>query len=297
MLELKKAAREQVKIKIGLAGSAGSGKTASSLLLGYGIVGDWSKIALIDTENRSSELYAGAKFGDVTIGDFNVIHIAPPFTPEKYIEAMDMCLKASEIELIILDSMSQEWDGKGGVLEIHTNMPGNSFTNWGKLTPRHNRFIDSIIHANKFVICTMRTKQDYVLVEKNGKQVPEKVGLKAITREGVDYEFTLVFDIDIKHHATSSKDRTNLFMDKPDFVVTPETGMTIKKWCESGVASTPEITPSEAITRLAMCNSVEELKLLKETLPATVISDKGFNDAAKARFKEITTTETQPTLL
>jgi hypothetical protein len=64
--------------------------------------------------------------------------------------------------------------------------------------------------------------------------VPEKVGLKGITREGMDYEFTIVLDIDLKHHVIASKDRTGLFMDKPQFVITEATGVMIKDWCMSG---------------------------------------------------------------
>lgn len=273
-MKLTKASRKQLKIKIGLSGSSGSGKTASALLLAYGMTGDWGKIALIDTENRSSELYVGAKFGDTVIGDFNVIHLAPPFSPERYIECIQACMEVNDIEVVILDSMSHEWDGKGGVLDIHSNMPGNSFTNWGKLTPRHNRFIDAIIQANKFVICTMRTKQDYVLTEKNGKQVPEKVGLKAITREGVDYEFTLVFDIDIKHNVTASKDRTALFMDKPDFVITPETGKTIKAWCETGmVESIPELSVTD------ISSIKEQIKLMNDKAELTGYWNQLSNEA------------------
>src|SRR5213075_24314 len=108
---------------------------------------------------------------------------------------------------------SHEWEGIGGILETHGNMMGNSYTNWSKLTPRHNSFVQHILQSPAHVIGTIRAKQDYVLSEKNGKQVPEKVGLKGVTRDGMDYEFTLVFDIDIKHNASASKDRTGLFMD------------------------------------------------------------------------------------
>ena len=95
--------------------------------------------------------------------------------------------------------------------------------------------IQRILNVPCHVICTMRTKQDYVLSEKNGKMVPEKVGLKAIMRDGVDYEFTIVMDLNLKHHAVASKDRTNLFMGKPEFIITPETGNTILRWCNSEV--------------------------------------------------------------
>jgi len=245
-LTLKKATRKQLKLKIALNGSAGSGKTTSALLIAYGLTKSWDKIAVIDTENRSSELYVGMKVNDITIGEFNTIQISKPYAPEKYTEAINMCLNESEIECIIIDSASHEWEGSGGILDIHNSMTGNSFTNWGKLTPRHNKFIETIVNANKHIIATFRAKSDYVMQEKNGKQVPEKIGLKAITREGVDYEFTLCFDIDIKHNANASKDRTNLFMDKPEFVISVDTGNTLKQWSETG-EETKELTLEEKI--------------------------------------------------
>lgn len=233
-MELKKATRKQLKLKIALNGSAGSGKTTSALLMAYGLTNDWNKVAVIDTENRSSELYVGMNIDDIVIGEFNTIQLSKPYSPEKYVQALELCLKHNDIECIIIDSASHEWEGSGGVLDIHANMAGNSFTNWGKLTPRHNKFIETIVNANKHIIATFRAKSDYVMNEKNGKQVPEKIGLKAITREGVDYEFTLCFDIDIKHNANASKDRTNLFMDKPEFIINTETGRTLKQWSETG---------------------------------------------------------------
>ena len=259
-MEIKKASKKQLKLKVALNGSSGSGKTTSALLMSYGLIKDWSKICVIDTENRSSELYVGMKVGDIVIGEFMTIQLAKPFSPEKYIEALDLCLKTNEIECIIIDSMSHEWEGTGGILDIHNGMTGNSFTNWGKLTPRHNKFIESIVNANKHILGTFRAKQDYVMQEKNGKQVPEKIGLKAITREGVDYEFTLCFDIDIKHNAVASKDRTGLFMDKPDFVINAETGITLSEWCNNGEEiKTPDVLLNEAKDLNALKNAYESL--------------------------------------
>lgn len=233
--ELRKAQKQKAKLKLAVVGPSGSGKTYSSLLIASGMT-DWAKIAVIDTENGSADLYDG-------LGDYNVIQLQSPYTPERYIEAIQAAEKAG-MEVIIIDSISHEWDGKGGILEMHGAMPGNSFANWAKFTPRHNRFIEAILQSTCHVICTMRAKQDTVLVEKNGKQVPEKVGLKAVTREGVEYEFTLVLDINIKHQTTSSKDRTGLFVAEPEFVVTAETGKKLKDWAEKGIdpnKPTPEM--------------------------------------------------------
>lgn len=240
-----------------LQGPSGSGKTYSALLLAYGLCNNWAKIAVLDSENHSAELYSH-------FGSYNTLSIAPPFTPEKYCEAIHLCEQAG-MEVIILDSCSHEWDGSGGILDIHGNMAGNSFTNWSKLTPRHNAFIQAIIQSSCHIIGTIRSKQDYVLQEKNGKMVPEKVGLKGITRDGMDYEFTLVFEIDIKHNASASKDRTGLFVTKPEFRITSETGKEILNWCNEGTLIVQDESASITITtiqlqqRIAECVSITAL--------------------------------------
>jgi len=224
-MQLRQSERKQAKIKLAIQGCAGSGKTYSSLLLAFGITNNWSKIAVIDSENGSADLYAH-------LGQYNVLNLNNNYSPENYIEAIEICEKAG-MEVIIVDSLSQSWDF---LLEYHSSLSGNSFTNWGKITPRQNALIQKMLQSKAHVICTMRTKQDYVLNQKDGKFVPEKVGLKAVQRDGLDYEFTLVFDVDIKHFAVSSKDRTGLFMGKPEFIISELTGKRILDWCNSGVS-------------------------------------------------------------
>jgi hypothetical protein len=220
-MEIRKSERKKAKIKLAIQGSAGSGKTYSSLLLAKGLTGgDFAKIAIIDTENKSADLYAH-------LGNYNVVSMDPPYSPERYEEAISLCEKEG-MEVIILDSISHCWDY---LLEVHRNMPGNSFTNWGKITPRQNAFINKILSSNTHIISTMRVKQDYVLNQKNGKMVPEKVGLKAIQRIDLDYEFTIVFDIDSGHKSKVIKDRTGLFASAPEFVICPSTGHKIRDWC------------------------------------------------------------------
>lgn len=224
VMQLQKAERKQAVIKLALQGPSGSGKTYSSLLLAFGLVGNWNQIAIIDTENNSSHLYSH-------LGNYNVLSLAEPFTPERYIEAIAFCEK-SGMRAIIIDSISQEWEGSGGIIESHGNMAGNSFTNWNRMTPRHNAFVQKILQSSCHVVSTVRSKQDYVLTDKNGKMVPEKVGLKGVTREGMDYEFTVVLDLDIKHQATASKDRTGLFSNPIPFMITEQTGIKIRTWCQ-----------------------------------------------------------------
>lgn len=251
-MQLQKATRKRAKIKMALQGPSGSGKTFSSLQIAHGLCSDWSKVAVIDTEQGSAHLYSH-------LGDYSVVELVDTFSPERYTEAIDTCVKAG-MEVIILDSVTHEWEY---LLDYHSSLPGNSFTNWSKVTPRHNAFIQKILSSPCHIICTVRTKTDYVMTEKNGKMVPEKVGLKSVQRDGLDYEMTLVFDLDIKNNATASKDRTNLFTSKPEQKLSVETGKLIADWCNNG----DPVCVDDMTERIQSCISVKELLTLYKMFP------------------------------
>lgn len=263
-MNLQKASRKKAKIKLCLQGPSGSGKTYSALLLAYGLCNDWNKIAVVDTENHSAELYAH-------LGTFNTLQLSAPFTPEKYMQAIDVCEKAG-MEVLVIDSVTHEWEN---LLDYHTSLQGNSFTNWGRVTPRHNEFVRKILQSSMHIISTIRTKQDYVLNERNGKMVPEKVGLKTVQRDGLEYEFTLVFDIDMKNHAIASKDRTGLFFGQPEKKLSVETGKQINDWCNSGAA----ITVDDVSRRIGDIISIQELLSLYQQYPQ-------FKEVLKPEFEQ-----------
>lgn len=246
-MNISKASRKKAKMRLTISGPSGSGKTYSAILVAYGLTGNLSKVCVIDTENSSAELYAH-------LGDYNTIQLAAPFVPEKFIDAIKLCEQGG-IETIIIDSASHEWDGLGGILDIHTSIPGNSFTAWSKVTPRHNAFIQTMLQSPCHIITTVRSKTEYVLADKNGKQVPEKVGMKGIQKDGYEYDATLAFELNINHTAQVSKDRTGLFIGKHDFVLTPEVGRKIRQWCEE--LSTVKV--EDVSNRINDCRSIQEL--------------------------------------
>ena len=246
-MRLQQAQRQQAKLKIGLSGASGFGKTYSALLLAHGITNDWKKIAVIDTENNSANLYAD-------LGQFNTLNMEPPYPPERYAHAIEMCEKVG-MEVIIIDSITHEWQGKGGCLEIHEQL-GGRFQDWSKITPRHQSFIDAILQSKCHVITTTRRKIDYSLdINSSGKAKVIKHGTKEITREGWEYELTVNFElVNDKHLAKASKDRTGLFMNKPEFVINAATGRKLIQWCNEGVSL------DQAITEINACQTVEGLK-------------------------------------
>ncbi|MDR6406122.1 MULTISPECIES: AAA family ATPase [Chryseobacterium] len=238
-MQLKQSQRQQVKLRLGLSGASGFGKTKSALLLAYGMTQDWSKIAVIDTENSSASLYSD-------LGNYNVLDLQAPYSPERYIQAIELCEK-SNISVVIIDSASHEWNGTGGCLDIHEKL-GGRFQDWANVTPRHQAFINKILQSTCHIITTTRRKIDYSLdVGSNGKTQVVKHGTKEITRDGFEYELTVNFElINENHLAKASKDRTGLFMNKPEFLITSDTGRMILEWCNAGSKTNPSqiFTPS-----------------------------------------------------
>lgn len=223
----------------------------SALLIAYGLCGSWEKIAVIDTENNSADLYAH-------LGSFKTLSLEPPYSPERYIQGIEICLDAG-MEVIIIDSTSHEWDF---IIDFHSSLTGNSFTNWAKVLPRHQSFVDKVLQSNAHFICTVRTKTEYVLSEKNGKQVPEKVGMKGVQRENLEYEFTIVLELDMMHRAKASKDRTGLFMGKPEFVPTVQTGQVIAEWCNQGIEAPQVVTYEQVLELVRNCPTIADLNAL-----------------------------------
>lgn len=248
-MKLQQAQRHQVKLRLGLSGASGFGKTYSALLLAHGITNDWSKIAIIDTENNSASLYSH-------LGEFNVLTLNEPYSPERYIEAIKTCENAS-MEVIIIDSITHEWSGKGGCLQIHEQL-GGTFQMWAKVTPRHQAFLDSILQSKSHIITTVRRKTDYSLdINSDGKTKVVKHGTKEETRSNFEYELTVNFEIiNDNHLAKASKDRTGLFMDKPEFVINRATGKKLMEWCNVGVSI------DEAKKEISVCETIEGLKHL-----------------------------------
>ena len=223
-----KAERKQAKLRLALCGTSGSGKTYSALKIATGLGG---KIAMIDTEQKSGELYAN---------DFKyeVATLSPPFSPNRYIEIIKMA-ENSGFNVLIIDSLSHAWTGQGGVLEMHDQAcktTHNSFAAWRDVTPHHNALVDAILQSSLHIITTMTTKTAYEVQQNDkGKHVPVKVGLAPIQRDGMEYEFTAVLDLSIDGHiATSSKDRTSLF-DGTFFKPSEKTGEQLLEWLNTGV--------------------------------------------------------------
>jgi len=276
-LQLKKATRKKVKLRLNLSAPSGAGKTYGALLLAKGLVRSWDKIAVIDTENGSASLYEH-------LGDFNVIDLTPPFSPARYMQAIDACVSAG-IEAIIIDSSSHEWSGPGGCLEIneklaHARYRGNTWSAWHETTPRHDAFVQKVLQCDAHVITCTRSKMETVMGD--DKRV-KKLGMKDIQRDGWEYELTVSLNIDRDTHlAVASKDRTEIFEGKEPFMISENTGFMIKEWCDKGVM--PEKKKEvDYIAQLDECTSKEQLTEVWKSLPVSIRASQDIIDFSKIK--------------
>jgi hypothetical protein len=267
MFTIRQAERRQAKLRLALTGTSGSGKSLGAINLAAGM---GKKFVVIDTEHRSADLYAD-------VAKFDVLTLDKPFTPEKYIGAINYCEKQG-YEIIVVDSLSHAWAGEGGALDMHdaatqASSSKNSYMAWKEITPWQNRLVNTIIQSSAHIIVTMRVKTHYDVVDVGGKKRPIKIGLSPIQKEGMEYEFTAVLSLDKDSYLyTSSKDRTQIFEGKHE-KLSQETGKKIMDWLESG-KSIEESEKEEILElreKLIGCTTLELLrnafKLAREKYP------------------------------
>ena len=220
--KFRKATKDAVFLKLAITGPSGSGKTTAALRLARGLTGVNGKIAVIDTENSSSLLYAD-KY------DFDACVLEPPYTEEKFIGAIADAISA-KYDCVIIDSFSHVWQA---ILDYKSKLDmrgGNSYTNWANAGAKFDSVLQAILVSKLHIICCMRSKMDYAIdTDERGKKSIRKVGLAPIMRDGIEFEFSLVLDLDMNHKAVASKDRTRLFDSKIE-EITESTGEVLNNW-------------------------------------------------------------------
>lgn len=243
MVQIRKARRSATKLRLLLPGPSGSGKTWGGLTLAKGIGG---RTVVIDTEQGSSDMYD-------ELHEFDVVDLSPPFTPERYIECITACEEAG-YDIIIVDSITHEWNGKGGCLELvdeiaRAKFKGNTWSAYSEITPRHRAFIDAMLRSKAHIIATARAKTETAQVDEGGRKRVVKLGMAAETRQGVEFEFDVVLDlVHDGHFATVSKDRTGVFSGDPK-PITVETGRRLAEWLAGGTPTAKP--PSEKYAQAA----------------------------------------------
>lgn len=259
---IRKAKREKIFVKVALIGPSGSGKSYGSLRLATGMAseikkktGKDAKILVANTESKRGEYYAN-EF------NYDVVDIDPPHNPEKYVDVINFAIEQG-YDILIIDSSSHEWEGKGGCLELQ-QQAGGTYQSWAKVTPRHQKFINAIADSPIHIIATMRGKDQYEMnKDEKGRTQVQKLGVGAKQREGFEYEFTCSFLIDQKTNTCEvQKDNTHIFEHESSILLTEEHGKRIIQWADSGEGYTPVVRKDEEET------SADDLAAIKKQIVA-----------------------------
>ena len=238
----KKATKAAAKLRLGLIGPAGSGKTMTALRVAHGLGG---RVAVIDTERGSASLYSGER----GLG-FDVLELET-YEAEKFIQAIAQA-EAEGYDVLIIDSLSHAWAGKGGILEFVDKAAkrsgGGSFSGWRDATPLHNQLVDAILGAKLHVICTLRSKVEHVIEQVNGRTQVRKVGLQPVQRDGLEYEFTVVGDVTQDHELIITKTRAAWLKDQIIREAGEDLGRQLAAWLSDGLPSPVVSAPTPAKT-------------------------------------------------
>lgn len=248
MSSFKRATRKRIKARVALVGPTGSGKTYTALSLAK-TLGD--SIAVIDSENGSASRYFGMRLaGHERPLEFDVCELQKDFSPRNYVARIAEA-EAAGYDVLIIDSLSHAWAGTEGALDMvdkaRAKAKGdNSFTAWRHVTPEHNKLVDALVGCSCHLIVTMRTKTEYVIETVNGKSVPRKVGLTPVQRDGIEYEFDVVGEMDAEHELVITKTRCQDLDGFREVRPGPQFGTRLRAWLDDGEVVAPAVEPTPA---------------------------------------------------
>lgn len=250
----KKATREAKKLRAALIGPTGAGKTRTALEMAKA----FGRVALIDSEHGSATMYAD-------LVDFDHMELSS-FAPERYIEAIEEA-EAEGYDILIIDSLSHAWAGKDGILAYvdkrKSGDPKQSMSAWGSATPIQNRLVEKLLTCNLHLIVTLRSKMEH-LIEKDehGKTTVRKIGLQPVQRDGIEFEFDVICDIDQDNLLKVTKTRIDDIKGIEVMQANEALGGKIKSWLDAGAPSTQPPAPP----RMATQDQKDTMKTLLEAL-------------------------------
>lgn len=238
--EIKPANRGESKVFIQLTGLSGCGKTMSALRLARGLVGPKGKIGFVDTEQKRAGLYAD-KFGG-----FDVINMEAPFTPERYIQAIDT-FKDAGYDCVIVDSMSHEWDGVGGVLDMADKSSVKGIGAWKVPKAKHRKMMNHLLHCGMHIIGCYRAKKPLIEKMVNGRKVMEEGPLEICAESKNIYDITVsvILDEETKMPTINGKCPEDIeYLFRPDQFITEDTGGAIIEWLHTKCMDKRELRAS-----------------------------------------------------
>lgn len=279
-MAFKKAVKKKMLGRLALCGPTGSGKTYSALRIGAGMLPEGGTMAVIDSERRSASKYAD-KF------DFDVTELEN-HSPREYVREIKAAAAAG-YSVLVIDSLSHAWIGKDGALEqvdqiAKRTQSHNSFAAWRDVTPQHNELVDAILNFPGHVIATMRSKMAYVMEKDGGTKTNiRKVGMEPVQREGIEYEFDVVGDMNLDNSLVITKTRCPGFKGLIQHEPGEEFGKAFLEWLNAG--KDPVAYANEGA---AKCTTVEQLSALRREMEENGLFTGEAREILLKRHRELT---------
>jgi hypothetical protein len=244
VINIRKAEREGARLVIGLGGISGSGKTYTALQLAWGLANfDANKVGLLDTENRRGSLYANilvaatGKVHQFLIGD-----LYAPFSPQRYADAIMEFQKAG-IEVLVIDSVTHEWEGTGGCEEI-ANAGNPKVPRWNDAKAAHKRFMNTLLASDMHVIACMRAREKVKLIKRDGKTEFEPQGVMPIQEKNFVFELTaslMMWDEGKQQQVMKCPEELRGILGRETGYITAADGKALRDWVDGAKQLNPEV--------------------------------------------------------
>lgn len=253
VINIRKATRKAARLVFGFAGLSGGGKTRTALEFAYGLAGyDLSKVGVIDAENKRGSLYSDifeTHKTHPTTDQFLIGDLEPPFSPERYIQAIKE-FQAAGVEVLVIDSATHEWEGTGGCEEIAANNKLGGRENWGLAKQQHKRFMNACLQSDMHIIMCFRAREK-VRYDKdaNNKQIVVPLGIQPVTEKNVMFEMTaslMFFDGGKYREALKCPEALMPMIAHDREYLSSEDGYAVRQWVEGGAKIDREVEQARA---------------------------------------------------
>jgi hypothetical protein len=272
VINIRKAKREGARLVVGIAGISGSGKTYSALQLAYGLANfDASKVGFIDTENRRGSLYADTLVSQGTgeVQQFYIGDLEPPFTPQRYSDAIKAFQDAG-VEVLVIDSISHEYEGTGGVLEMREPLPGKQGKRDNYAKAEHKKMMNTLLQSNMHIVACVRAREK-VIIEKVGgetKYIPQ--GVQPICEKNFMFEMTaslMMWNEGKSQEVLKCPSELKPILGREEGYITAADGKALRDWVDGAAKIDPAVDKARSDLKLVCEQGMDALVAAWKKLP------------------------------
>ncbi len=275
VLNIRKAQRQGARLVVNIAGISGSGKTFTALQLAFGMANyDASKVGFIDTENKRGSLYANALTSPTTgeVQQFYIGDLEPPFTPQRYSDAILEFQKAG-VEVLVIDSVTHEYEGTGGVLEMREPLPGKSGKRDNIAKAEHKKFMNTLLQSNMHVINCVRSREKVSIEKKNGETVYTSLGVLPVQEKNFMFEATAsmqMWNEGMAQEVLKCPAELRAILGRQEGYITAADGAALRAWVDGGVLVDPAVAAARSALTLTCEQGMEALVAAWKKLPKAI---------------------------